>query len=115
MKQLTFRQIAKLQKAYNVVRMQESINSGTCWKMESSQGRFAMSCLESGVCMLPLEPKNDYYGNRVPSRDMLKAGTKGTFLNCSNFWNRVMEGDFDAIDWLEETFGSVEREQVNQL
>ena len=115
MKQLTFSQITKLQKSYGVDIMQSMINDGTCWKMEGSQGRFAMSCLESGVCMLPLEPKLDYYGSRVPSRDMLKAGTKGTFLNSSNFWNRVKEGDFDAVEWLEETFGSVEKEQANQL
>ena len=111
MKQLTFTQIAKLQKTYGADGIQSLINDGTCWKMEGSRGRFAMSCLESGVCMLPLEPKLDYYGNRVPSRDMLKAGTKGTFLNSSNFWNRVKEGDFDAIDWLEETFGCVEFHQ----
>ena len=54
MKQLTFSQITKLQKAYNVDGMQQMINDGTCWKMEGSQGRFAMSCLESGVWMLPL-------------------------------------------------------------
>jgi len=61
--------------------------------------------------MLPLEPRIDYYGNRVPSRNMLKQGTKGTFLNSVNFWNRVNNGDFDTIDWLEETFGVVENQR----
>ena len=108
MKNLTYNQIAKLQKIYNVDNMQETINSGSCWKMEGSSGRFAMSCLESGACMLPLEPKYDYYGNRVPSRNMLKQGTKGTFQNSIQFWNKVIDGDFDTVDWLEETFGVVE-------
>jgi len=111
MKHLTFCQITKLQKSYGVSGMQESINNGQCWKMEGSAGRFAMSCLESGVCMLPLQPKFDYYGNRVPSRNDLKQGTKGTFLNSVKFWNQVLDGDFDAIEWLEETFGSVESQQ----
>ncbi|MCX6304395.1 MAG: hypothetical protein NT040_05470 [Bacteroidetes bacterium] len=112
MKQLTFLQIAKLQKTYNVKQMQEMINDGSCWRREGSTGRFAMSCLESGVCMLPLEPKVDYYGNGVPSRNMLKPATKGTFLNCNQFWARVYEGDVETIEWLEETFDSVEKEQV---
>ena len=111
MKDLTFSQIVKLQKTYNVNGVQESINSGGCWKMEGSNGRFAMSCLESGACMLPLQPRFDYYGNRVPSRDMLEKGTKGTFLNSSNFWNRVMDGNIEAIEWLEETFVRVEQQQ----
>jgi len=51
----------------------------------------------------------DYYGNRIPSRKELKRGTKGTFQNCVNFWNRVNSGDFDAIEWLEETFGFAEK------
>jgi hypothetical protein len=109
MKHLTFCQIANLQKSYGVERMQEMINDGTCWKMEGSSGRFAMQCLESGVCMLPLEPKYDYYGNRVPSRNDLKQGTKGTFLNSVKFWNKVKDGDFETIEWLEETFGTTEK------
>jgi hypothetical protein len=105
--QLTFSQIEKLQRTYGAEEMQELINSGTCWKMEGSIGRFAMSCLESGVCMLPREPKVDFYGNRIPARTMLKQGTKGTFQNCVQFWTRVQEGELDAIEWLEETFDVV--------
>lgn len=105
MKQLTFRQIEKLQKAYGVDEMQQMITSGDCWKMEGSVGRFAMSLLESGACVLPIEPKSDYYGNRVPSRNDLKEGTKGTLLNSVHFWNGVMDGDMETIEWLEETFG----------
>lgn len=112
MKQLPFNQITKLQKTYGVNGIQASINSGTCWKMEGSTGRFAMSCLESGVCMLPLESRRDFYGSKVPSRNELKSGTKGTFQNSVNFWNRLNNGDFNAVEWLEETFGVVESQQV---
>ena len=56
MKRLTFSRIAKLQKTYGVDRMQSMINDGTCWTMEGSQGRFAMSLLEAGTCMLPVLP-----------------------------------------------------------
>ena len=61
--------------------------------------------------MLPCEPKYDYYGNRVPSRNDLKQGTKGTFQNSVQFWNRIQDSDFEAIEWLEETFGCIEQEQ----
>lgn len=112
MKHLTFRQITKLQKTYGVDAVQESINNGSCWKIEGSAGRFAMSFLKSGVCMLPVQPKFDYYGNRVPSRNELKQGTKGTFLNSVGFWNRVLNGEKNVIEWLEETFGCVENYQI---
>ena len=112
MKNLTFSQITSLQKTYGADRMQELINSGSCRKIEGSVGRFAMDYLEAGVCMLPLEPRVDYYGNRVPPRNMLKQGTKGTFQNNVNFWERVFEGDLDAIEWLEETSSGVEKKRA---
>jgi len=104
MEKLTFSQIKKLQKTYGVDTIQETINSGLCWKMEGSSSRFAMQCLEAGMCMLPLEPKYDYYGTLVPARSMLKQGSKGTFLNSVNFWIMVYDGDYDTIECLEETF-----------
>jgi len=104
MNHMTYSQITSLQKTYNVTEIQEHINSGLCWRMEGSFGRFAMDCLEAGVCMLPLKRKIDYYGQVVPSRNDLKSGTKGTFLNSARFWERVMEGDYDSIEWLEATF-----------
>ena len=103
MNHMTYAQIISLQKVYNVAHIQDQINSGLCWRLEGSAGRFAMDCLEAGVCMLPLERRIDYYGQIVPSRNDLKAGTKGTFQNAANFWKRIQEGDFDAIEWLEET------------
>lgn len=62
-----------------ITAMQKAINDGTIWRLQGSAGRAAMAALESGVCMLGKRPTADYYGNRIPSRDMLVAGTKGTF------------------------------------
>ena len=101
---MNYNRIISMQKAYNVIGIQAMINSGDAWKLEGSVSRFAMNLLEGGVCMLPKEPKRDAYGNTVPSRDMLKGDSKGTYKNCANFWNRVEDGDWDAIEYLEETF-----------
>ena len=86
---MNYQRITKLQKDFGYDNMQASINNGQCWKFEGSVGRSAMRLLESGCCMLPKEAKFDYYGNRVPSRYDLKAGTKGTFKNSQNFWMTV--------------------------
>jgi hypothetical protein len=59
--------------------MQRSINSGLCWQMNGSHGRSAMQAIEAGMCLCAKQPHKDYYGNIVPSRTMLKQGTKGTF------------------------------------
>jgi ABC-type cobalamin transport system ATPase subunit len=104
MNHMTFAQITSLQKDYNVTEIQQQINSGLVWKLEGSVGRFASDMLEAGACMLPLERKIDYYGQVVPSRNDLKSGTKGTFQNAARFWQKVMNFDIDAVEWLESTF-----------
>jgi hypothetical protein len=58
--------------------MQELINTGMAWKMEGSVGRQAMSLIKSGHCVLGEQGHYDYYGNYVPSRTEVKAGTKGS-------------------------------------
>lgn len=85
--------IKKLQNEYGYSDMQEMINSGIAWRMEGSIGRQAMSLLECGACMLPKEMHKDYYGNTIPSREMLREGTKGTYQNCKDFWTKVYEGE----------------------
>ena len=90
-----FQTIKRLQADHGLTEIQKMINSGQAWKREGSYGRYAMSLLESGACMLPKEQRVDYYGNTVPSRDMLKEGTKGTFKNSVNFWNAVLDGDIE--------------------
>lgn len=89
---MNYNTIKRLQRDYGYNDVQEMINSGIIWSMEGSMGRQAMSLLESGACMLPKESHKDYYGNRVPSRDMLEDGTKGTFGNCKMFWQGVEDG-----------------------
>ena len=59
--------------------MQKAINAGTVWMLQGSAGRAAMAAIEAGDCMLGKNPAADYYGNRIPSRDEVKAGTKGSF------------------------------------
>jgi hypothetical protein len=86
--------IKKFQKEFGFTELQELINTGMAWKMEGSVGREAMHALEMGACMLPKKDNYDYYGNLVPSRDKLKPGTKGTYQNSKNYWNRVDELDF---------------------
>jgi len=66
--------------------LQGMIDNGTAWKMEGSCGRAAMQALESGACFLPEQAFSDYWGNRVPSRNDLKEGSKGTMSNAVNFW-----------------------------
>jgi len=92
---LTFIKIKQLQKLHGYTEIQEQINSGQIWKFEGSVGKNAMNLLESGACMLPKKFTFDYYGNQLPSRDVLKAGTKGTFKNSQNFWQKVVDGEID--------------------
>lgn len=61
-----------------VAGMQELINSGAAWRLEGSVGRDAMALIESGDCMLGETGHRDYWGNYVPSRFEVKAGTKGS-------------------------------------
>lgn len=67
--------------------MQSLIDNGQAWKMEGSCGRTAMAMLEQGACFLPETAYSDYWGNRVPSRNDLRDGTKGTLGNSATYWN----------------------------
>lgn len=78
---------AQIQSGYH--KMQEMIDSGLVWRLEGSMGREASRLLEIGACMLPKMPHRDYYGNRIPSRDDLKKGTKGTYHNSLNFYKHL--------------------------
>jgi hypothetical protein len=59
--------------------LQKAINSGSAWSLQGSYGRAMMAAIEAGACMLGREPARDYWGTRIPSRDEVKAGTKGSF------------------------------------
>jgi hypothetical protein len=90
---MTTSMITKLQKQYGYYGLQQRINTGLVWLMEGSGGRDAMEALRVGVCMLPKHSFKDYYGGKVPSRDELIAGTKGTYKNCADFWTKVENGE----------------------
>jgi hypothetical protein len=101
MSKINIKTITALQKQYGFADMQEMINSGMAWKLEGSVGREAMALLESGACMLPKTAHKDYYGNIVPSRDVLKKGTKGTFQNSQAFWQGVEDGSIEIDEFAD--------------
>ena len=57
---------------------QALIDSGDAWRLEGHVGRTAMGFIKSGQCMLGEEGHRDYYGNYVPSRHEVEAGTPGS-------------------------------------
>jgi hypothetical protein len=57
--------------------IQRAINGGV-WSMQGSYGRTMMQAISDGWCLLGTQSFNDYYGNRIPSRTEVKAGTKGS-------------------------------------
>jgi hypothetical protein len=57
---------------------QKFINTGDVWRLEGAMGRAAMNLIEQGQCILGREGHKDFWGNYVPSRDEVKAGTKGS-------------------------------------
>lgn len=95
---MNYQSILKLQKLYDLKGLQDSINDGSIWKFEGSMGRRAMDALDSGECMLPKKFTFDYYGNKLPSRDVLQKGSKGTYQNAINYWTKVENGDIDFND-----------------
>lgn len=66
--------------------MQELVNTGQAWYLEGSVGRQAMSLIESGQIMLGEEGHRDYWGNYVPSRYEVEAGSMGSaeFVKANN-------------------------------
>lgn len=66
---------------------QARINDGTVWKFEGSIGRRAMELIEAGFCTLGEKGHYDYYGNYVPSKHEVKAGTKGSQEYADNLAN----------------------------
>jgi hypothetical protein len=62
--------------------LQKLINSGQAWKLEGAVGRACMAMIEAGECMLGEVGHRDYWGNYVPSRYEVEAGTKGSKEHC---------------------------------
>jgi hypothetical protein len=58
--------------------IQRAINSGSAWSFQGSYGRAMMDAIRAGKCMLGPMSADDYYGNYIPSRAQVKAGTEGS-------------------------------------
>lgn len=81
--------------------IQNLINSGMAWQFEGSVGRQCMDALDSGIAILGEVGHTDYWGNYVPSRHEVKAGTKGSIQYANRMRKlhgvRPLRGmDFDA-------------------
>lgn len=69
---------SKFELEASVIQAQRLINSGDIWKFEGSVGRQTMYEITVGNLMLGHNSRGDYWGNIVPSRHHVKAGTKGS-------------------------------------
>ena len=54
------------------------INTGEGWLLQGSFGRALYAAIEAGQNALGKVGVRDYYGNYIPSRTEVKAGTKGS-------------------------------------
>ena len=98
---MNYLQIKALQKKFGYSEIQRLIDTGTAWNMEGSCGRYAMQCIESGSCMLPLQSFRDFWGNYIPSRKQVKEGTKGSYLNTVNYYTNIP--DSYEVEYNEQT------------
>lgn len=75
--------------------MQRMIDRGM-WGLQGSFGRAMMDAIESGSAMLGKKSAKDYYGNRIPARDEVEPGTKGSreyvVARMGEAWAEAMEG-----------------------
>lgn len=58
--------------------LQALINSGMAWTLQGRVGREAMDAITEGRCVLGRLSRNDYWGNRLPSRFEVEPGAKGS-------------------------------------
>ena len=75
--------------------IQAAINGGA-WALQGSYGRAMMDAIKSGQCLLGRESCRDYWGNAIPGRDDVKAGTAGSYdfviKTMGQEWADIMEG-----------------------
>lgn len=60
------------------IALQKAINA-CMWSLQGSYGRSMMQAIDAGECMLGRNDTRDYWGNHIPSRDQVQAGTKGSY------------------------------------
>lgn len=77
--------------------LQRAINSLHAWRMQGSYGRAMMQALEDGYCMLGREHTRDYWGTRIPSRDEVRRGTKGSFEYVADIHGEEYARHMEAI------------------
>jgi hypothetical protein len=72
---------------------QALVNNGSAWRMEGAVGRAAMDMIEAGVVALGDDGHHDYWGNYVPSRHEVEAGTKGSaeFVTARSPFGEVLD------------------------
>ena len=75
--------------------IQRAINGGS-WGLQGSYGRTMMQAIQNGQCLLGHKAFKDYYGNPIPGRDDVKAGTVGSYdfvaKTMGQEWANLMEG-----------------------
>lgn len=86
---MTNLEISNLQKKDTMVfNMQKLINSGEVWTMESSMREIALKMLKVGKCMYPKNAVTVPFGVTIPSRDNVRKGEMGSFLNSINYYSK---------------------------
>lgn len=75
--QITDHEQDELDEMGDALVLQTAINAGQ-WALQGSYGRAMMDAIKSGQCALGRNSAHDYWGNFIPSRDMVKAGTPGS-------------------------------------
>lgn len=60
------------------ISLQRAINGGAAWSFQGSYGRAMMDAIKAGFCMLGENGARDYWGNYIPARNEVKAGSFGS-------------------------------------
>lgn len=69
--------------------LQRCINTGTAWRLPGPYSRMAMDAINAGDCVLGREAHEDFYGNIIPSRAQVLAGTKGSLEFVARHHNQA--------------------------
>ncbi len=67
-----------------VAMFQRLIDDGSSWRLQGCYGRAAMDLIRCGQCVLGPVGHRDYFGNYVPSRHEVEAGTPGSLEFATN-------------------------------
>lgn len=76
--------------------IQRAINAGA-WSFQGSYGRAMMDAINAGRCLLGTKSARDYYGNTIPSRSDVKAGTKGSFDYVADAYGSDWADEMEAV------------------